>query len=310
MVGKDDIKAAYGRISNHVRRTPVMTLPSAATGLPYSLAIKLELLQHAGSFKPRGAFNNLLSREVGDAGVVAASGGNHGAAVAYAARALGHRADIFVPAISDPVKIDRVRSYEAQVHVDGDRYADALALSREHQRKTGAIDIHAYNADATIAGQGTVGLEWSQQVPDLDTVLVAVGGGGLISGIAAWFEESVRVVGIEPVGSCALQAALDAGGPVDVSVNSVAADSLGAANVGQRVHDIAERYVDHVVLVEDDAITDAQKRLWAEFRIAAEPGGATAMAALWSGAYQPEPGETVGVLACGGNVDLAKLATL
>ena len=310
MIDRPAIEAAYARIANHVRETPVMTLPASMTGEGFDLALKLELFLHTGSFKPRGAFNNLLSRAVGEAGVVAASGGNHGAAVAFAARALGIPANIFVPAISDPVKIDRIRSYGATLHVGGDRYADALARSVELREKTGAIDVHAYDADETIAGQGTVGLEWSRQTPGLDTVLVAVGGGGLISGIAAWFGREVRVIGVEPSGSRALHAALEAGGPVDVPVKSVAADSLGAANVGQRVHDICARNLDRVLLVEDEAIVAAQKRLWSDFRIAAEPGGATAISALWSGAYKPEPGETLGVLVCGGNVDLTKLAAL
>jgi threonine dehydratase len=274
------------------------------------LVFKLEFLQHSGSFKPRGAFNNLLSRKVPAAGVAAASGGNHGAAVAYAAQRLGHKATIFVPDVSSPVKIARIKSYGADARVGGARYADALEQCDAFVAKSGALSVHAYDALETIAGQGTVGLEWQEDAPDLDTMLVAVGGGGLIAGIAAWFARGVKVVGVEPEGSRALHASLEAGRPVDVTVESVAADSLGARNTGQLVYDIAKANVDHVALVPDDAIVEAQRLLWDRLRVAAEPGGAAALGALISGRYKPQADEKVGVLLCGANVELGKLASL
>lgn len=300
-VSQSDISDAFERISAHVRRTPVLACVPGTFDLPFETHLKLEFLQHTGSFKPRGAFNSLLTADVPAAGVAAASGGNHGAAVAYAAKMLGHPARIFVPEISSPLKIAKIRAAGADVVVEGARYADALALCEDHIARTGALSIHAYDAAPTIAGQGSVGLEFEAQCPDLDTVLVAVGGGGLISGIAAWFQNRVKVVGVEPQGSCALHAALAAGGPVDVDVDSIAADSLGARNTGALVHSIADRFVDTVVLVPDEAIVGAQKRLWAECQIVAEPGGATALAALLTGAYQPQDGERIGVLVCGAN---------
>ena len=310
MIGPDDIRAAYARIKPHVRRTPVIRVEAGdfGTKLDQPLTLKLEFLQHTGSFKPRGAFNNLLSRAVPAAGVAAASGGNHGAAVAYAAQRLGHKATIFVPDVSAPVKIARIRGYGADARVGGARYADALDACNEFVKVNGALSVHAYDAVETIAGQGSVGLEWEEDAPELDTVLVAVGGGGLIAGIAAWYGRRVKVVGVEPEGSRCLQASLEAGHPVDVTVESVAADSLGARNPGQLVYDIARESVDHVALVPDDAIVAAQRLLWDRLRIAAEPGGAAALAALVGGRYAPRRGERVGVLLCGANVDASKLA--
>jgi threonine dehydratase len=309
-VSPSDIEAAAARIAGHVRVTPVMEVAGETFRHDAPISLKLEFLQHAGSFKPRGAFNTLLSLPVPAAGVAAASGGNHGAAVAYAAGKLGHKARIFVPEISSPAKIEAIRRFGAEVVVGGARYADALAACDAHVAQSGALSIHAYDAEATIAGQGTVLREWLAQVPHLDTVLIAAGGGGLIAGAAAFAQGRVRVVGVEPEGSRALHAALEAGRPVDVEVSSVAADSLGARNVGARVHAIAAAHVDHVALVPDGAILSAQAALWRDFRIASEPGGATAFAALISGAYRPAPGERVGVLLCGANVDLAKLAAV
>ena len=309
---QNDIRAAYARIKLHVRRTPVIRVAARDFGLTldHPLALKLEFLQHSGSFKPRGAFNNLLSRAVPAAGVAAASGGNHGAAVAYAAQQLGHKATIFVPDVSSPVKIARIKSYGADTRVGGARYADALEQCEKFIAQSGALSVHAYNAPETIAGQGSVGLEWQEDAPELDTVLVAVGGGGLIAGIAAWYGRGVKVVGVEPEGSRALHASLEAGRPVDVTVESVAADSLGARNTGKLVYDIARASVDHVALVPDDAIVAAQRLLWDRLRMAAEPGGAAALAALLCGRYRPRAGEKVGVLMCGANVDLMKLAQL
>jgi threonine dehydratase len=310
MIGQDDIRAAYARIAPLVRRTPLIRVDAGDFGvtLKSPLALKLEFLQHTGSFKPRGAFNNLLSRAVPAAGVAAASGGNHGAAVAYAAQRLSHKATIFVPDVSAAVKIARIRSYGADTRVGGARYADALEACETFIAQSGALSVHAYDAAETIAGQGSVGLEWQEDAPELDTVLVAVGGGGLIAGIAAWYGRRVKVVGVEPEGSRCLHASLEAGRPVDVTVESVAADSLGARNTGQRVYDIARANVDHVALVADDAIVAAQRLLWDRLRILAEPGGAAALAALVSGRYVPRADEKVGVLFCGANVDPAKLA--
>ena len=307
-VSRDDIRAAHARIAPHVRRTPVWNLPRGF-GHDGPVSLKLEFLQHAGSFKPRGAFNTLLSRPVPAAGVAAASGGNHGAAVAYAAQKLGVKARIFVPEIASPAKVAVIRAHGAEVAIGGARYADAQEACDLHVAATGALRVHPFDAEATIAGQGTVALEWEEDA-GLDTVLVAVGGGGLVAGMATWWAGRVKVVGVEPEGSRALHAALEAGRPVDVPVDSVAADSLGARNVGALVHAICRETVDHVALVGDDAIRAAQAMLWRDWRIAAEPGGAAALAALASGAYRPRPGERVGVLLCGANVDLAKLAEL
>lgn len=310
-VSRPMIEEAAGRIAGHARITPVMRLGAGAFGSVGDISLKLECLQHAGSFKTRGAFNNLLSLPIPAAGVAAASGGNHGAAVAYAARARGVKATIFVPEISPAAKIEAIKRFGAEVVVGGAQYDDAQAACDRFVAETGALKIHPFAALETIAGQGTLGREWDLQEPDLDTVLVAVGGGGLISGIASWFAGSkVKVVGVEPEGSRALQAAFEAKGPVEVKVASVAADSLGARNVGQLVFDATKDSVDHVVLVPDSAITEAQGVLWRDFRLAVEPGGAAALGALLCGAYKPAQGERLGVLVCGANVDLGKLAAI
>src|SRR5436305_6172088 len=305
---QDDIRAAYARINPHVRRTPVLRTGTEDFGLAvqHPLSFKLEFLQHTGTFKPRGAFNNLLSRDVSKAGIAAASGGNHGAAVAYAAQRLGHKATIFVPDVSSPVKVARIRSYGADVRVGGARYADALDACKALIATSGALSVHAYDAAETIAGQGSVGLEWEEDAPELDTVLVAVGGGGLIAGIAAWYGKRVKVIGVEPEGSRCLHASLAAGRPVDVTVESIAADSLGARNTGQLVFDIAHANVEHVALVPDEAIIAAQRLLWDRLRIAAEPGGAAALAALIAQKYQPRADEKAAVLLAGAPVDPTK----
>lgn len=303
MITTHDILAASTRLGPHIRRTPVMSLGAGAFGAPGPLVLKLEQLQHTGSFKPRGAFNTLLSQDIPRAGVAAASGGNHGAAVAYAAKVLGVRAKIFVPEISSPAKIARIQEAGADLRVGGERYADALATCEAYIRDTGALSVHAYDADTTIAGQGTIGPEWEEQAPNLDTILVAVGGGGLIAGIARWFERRIRVVGVEPTTSRCLHASLEAGRPVDVDVKGLAADSLGARNCGARVFAIARAHVDRVVLVSDDAIREAQTTLWRTLRVITEPGGAAAFAALLSGAYKGAEGERIGVLVCGANVE-------
>lgn len=307
-VSRAMIEAAAERIAGHARTTPVMRLGTGAFGSRADVSLKLECLQHAGSFKTRGAFNNLLSLPVPAAGVAAASGGNHGAAVAFAARERGVKATIFVPEISPAAKIEAIRRFGADVRIGGAQYDDAQAACDAFVAQTGALKIHPFAAVETIAGQGTLGREWHNQERDLDTVLVAVGGGGLISGIAAWFAGTgVKVVGVEPAGSRALQAALEAKGPVEVKVASVAADSLGARNVGPLVYEVCKDTVDHVALVPDEAITQAQVTLWRDFRLAVEPGGAAALGALLSGAYKPRPGERLGVLVCGANVDLGAL---
>ena len=306
-ISRAAIEAADRRIAPWIRRTPTIEIAGAPFALRAPVTLKLELLQHSGSFKARGAFNNLLGAEVPAAGVVAASGGNHGAAVAYAAQSLGIPARIFVPEISAPAKIARIEGYGADVVVGGARYADALHASEDWLRETGALAIHAYDAPATLQGQGTVAREFAAQAPGLDAVVVAVGGGGLIGGMAAWYRGDVKLIAVEPETSCALRAARAAGRPVDVEVAGIAADSLGARRVGEIMFPIAEAFVDQVVLVSDEAIRAAQTWLWDTLRIAAEPGGAAALAALLSGAYAPAPDERVGVLVCGGNVDPASL---
>jgi threonine dehydratase len=307
-VSRSEIQEAARRISGHIRRTPVIAIEAGDVAPAASIFLKLEFMQHSGSFKPRGAFNFLLSHKVPEAGVIAASGGNHGAAVAYAAQQLGHRAEIFVPTISPPKKLERLRQYGAQVHVVGNNYSEALAASKERQAITGALAVHAYDDPLVIAGQGTLALEWEEQTPGLDTILVAVGGGGLVGGIAAWCEDRIRVVAVEPERAPTLHRALEAGRIIDVEVGGVAADSLGAGRVGEFVFPIAQKFLYRSLLVSDETILEAQQLLWQKLRIITEPGGATALAALISGAYRPAAGERVGVVLCGANADPAKLA--
>jgi threonine dehydratase len=289
-------------IRPHIRRTPLVEVNGEDFGLPAApLTLKLELLQHSGSFKARGAFANVLTREVPKAGIVAASGGNHGAATAYAAMKLGKRAKIFVPSVSSPAKIQRIREYGADLAIEGDRYADALAASEAWAQRTGAMPIPAFDQDETILGQGTLALELEQQAADIDTVLVSVGGGGLIAGIAAWYAGRVKVVGVEPLASPTLTKAFEAGHPVDAEAGGLAADSLAPRRVGERVFPIVQKYARQTVLVSDDAIANAQAQLWRGLRIVAEPGGAAAFSAILSGAYKPAPGERVAIIISGGN---------
>jgi threonine dehydratase len=299
------IAATYERIRPHVRRTPVISIDAADFGLESRpLVFKLELLQHTGSFKPRGALASLLSLPVPSAGVVAASGGNHGLAVAFAARKVGVRATIFVPGVAAATKRERIREMGADLVIVGDRYADALAASRDFAATSGALEIHAYDQPTTLLGQGSVALEIEQQCSgDLDTILVAVGGGGLIGGMAAWFEGRTRLVAVEPRAAPTLYRALEAGKPVDAEAGGIAADSLAPRQVGALMFPLARKYVDRCVLVEDDAIRTAQRALWRVMRVAAEPGGCAAFAALLSGAYQPASGERVGIVLCGANTD-------
>jgi|SRR5918999_12712 threonine dehydratase len=301
-VGPEDIRDAAERIDGRVRRTPVLEL-GARRGA--SVVAKLELLQHTGSFKPRGAFSKLLSSEVPPAGVIAASGGNFGSAVAYAARETGVPAEIFVPATSPEAKVSRVRAHGAHVTVVDGYYAEAQAALGTRHAETGALLMHPFDQPEVIAGQGTIGIELDEQAPNVDTVLVAIGGGGLIAGIAAWFLRRVRVVGVEPTRCATMAAALEAGGPVVAEVGGIAADSLGSARVGDNVFPIVRDQVDRVVLVGDDAIRAAQRAFWDECRLIVEPGGAAALAALRSGAYRPAAGERVCVLVSGGNCDPA-----
>jgi threonine dehydratase len=301
-IHREDIEAAYGIIRPYIRRTPILEIDGSDFGLAsFPLALKLEQLQHAGSFKTRGAFANLLFREIPEAGVVAASGGNHGAAVAYAARRLGVKAKIFVPTVSSPAKIKRIRDYGAELVVTGDRYADALAASETWASESGALPVHAFDQRETLLGQGTVGLELTTQAPDIDTLLVGVGGGGLIGGIAAWYAGSAKVIAVEPEGAPTLAEALKAGRPVDAPAGSIAADSLAPRRVGALMFPIAQAHISRVVLVTDQAIRQAQQSLWDTARLVAEPGGVAALSALLSGAYVPAPGERVGVVLSGAN---------
>jgi threonine dehydratase len=302
LVNREEIARCETLIRPYVRRTPTIEVDGTDLGLgPCKLCLKLELLQHSGSFKARGAFTNLLARKVPAAGVVAASGGNHGAAVAYAAMRLQIPAKIFVPSVSSPAKVERIREYGADLVIQGDRYADALAASEAWMQQSGAMPVHAFDQPETMLGQGTLGLELYQQAPNIDTLLVAVGGGGLIAGIAAWYSGSIKVVGVEPFTAPTLTKAFAAGRPVEAEAGGVAADSLAPRRLGELVFPIARKYVDDTVLVTDDAIGQAQLALWRTLRIVAEPGGAAALSALTSGAYQARSGERVGVIVSGGN---------
>jgi threonine dehydratase len=306
-VTRETIAATYELIRSHVRRTPVIEVDATDFGLSgHPIVFKLELLQHTGSFKPRGALASLLSRPVPAAGVVAASGGNHGLAVAFAARKLGVPARIFVPNVSAATKRDRIRELGADLVISGERYADALAASREFAAASGAMEIHAFDQVETLLGQGTVGLEIEEQCEELDTLLVAVGGGGLIGGMAAWFAGRVRLVAVEPRTAPTLYRAREAGRPVDAEAGGIAAESLAPRQVGQFMFPLAQKYVEQAVLVEDDAIREAQQALWRVMRVASEPGGAAAFAALLSGVYRPAAGERVGVVLCGSNTDAVK----
>lgn len=305
-VTRSDIDAAAGRLVGRVRHTPVLRPGPGTFGVTGPLVVKLELLQHTGSFKPRGAFNRVLTAPaVPDTGLIAASGGNHGAAVAFVAASLGLPVEIFVPEATSPVKVERLRHFGVEPTVAGALYDDAQAACERRAAESGALMVHPYEHPAVVTGQGTVGRELEADAPDLDTVLVAVGGGGLIAGVAAWYDRRVRVVAVEPETSCCLGAALDAGRRVPVQVSGIASDSLGARQVGELAFTIATSAVDRAVAVPDEAIAAARRALWSDVRVMAEPGGATALAALMAGAYVPAPGERVGVVVCGANVDPA-----
>jgi threonine dehydratase len=303
VIRREDVDAAAERIAGLVRRTPVVEVEAGGL-VDQPVVCKLELLQHTGSFKPRGATNRMLTADVPAAGVIAASGGNHGAAVAFVAARLGHRAEIFVPTTSAAVKITRIAALGATVRQIGDSYQDAYEASLERAAATGALPVHAFDDPAVVAGQGTVGRELDEQVPGLDTVIVAVGGGGLLAGISASYAaRGTRVIGVEPRGCASLAAALAVGEPVDVDVSGIGVDSLGARRIGSIAFASARAAGTPVVIVEDADIVRAQSLLWERLRVLAEPGGATALAALTSGGYRPADGERVGVILCGGNTD-------
>jgi threonine dehydratase len=322
VIDKSTITEAAARIAGFVRHTPVLpveigpletatretstrALPAddPALGRDFTVTLKLEMLQLTGSFKPRGAFNRLLSAAVPAAGVIAASGGNHGAAVAFAAKRLGLAAEVFVPQPTPAAKLARIAGYGARVVQAGANYAEALAACQDRQRATGALNVHAYDQEAVLSGQGTVGREFAADVPDLTHVLVATGGGGLIGGVAAWYAGSAAVISVEPEACPGLHQALRAGRPVAAPVSGVAADSLGASQIGALMFPIAQRYVAESVLVADAAILAAQRWLWETCRVVTEPGGATALAALLSGRFRPPAGARVGVIVCGANTD-------
>ena len=303
MIDRHTIAAAARRLQKYVRHTPVLRVAGSDFSLENPVVLKLELLQHAGSFKPRGAFNRLLSAALPPAGVIAASGGNHGAAVAYAAQVLGVAAEIFVPTGTPATKLDRIAGYGAKVVRSGDTYAEAYLASQDRQRQTGAMEVHAYDHPDVLSGQGTLGQELECDAPELTHILVATGGGGLIGGVAAWYAGSAAIISVEPETCPTLHHALQQGAPTDVPVSGYAADSLGARRCGALMFPIAQRYVAQAVLVQDTAIQDARRFLWERYRLIAEPGGATAAAALLSGAWVPPAGARVGIVVCGANTD-------
>jgi threonine dehydratase len=309
LISRDSIVRTHGVIRPHLRRTPVIATDAADWGLgSFQAVFKLEMLQRAGSFKTRGAFANLLLRVVPPAGVVAASGGNHGVAVAYAAQRLGVRARVFVPAVASPAKVARIRACGAELTVTGERYADALAASQDWAAGSGAMPIHAFDQVETLLGQGTLGLELAEQVPQLDTLLVAVGGGGLLGGLAAWYEGRVRLIGVESEAAPTLTRALAAGCPVEAEAGGIAADSLAPRKVGELMLPLAQRYAGRVLLVSDEAIRAAQRSLWDTVRVVTEPGAAAPFAALLSGLYTPGEGERVGIVLSGANTTAVDFA--
>jgi threonine dehydratase len=292
-IDRDGIAAMEPRIRPYIRRTPLLELDG--------IVLKLELMQASGSFKARGAFANLVTHAIPPAGVVAASGGNHGAAVAHAAARLGIACKIFVPEVSSPAKIERIRTSGAELVIVPGFYPDARRAAESDARERNALIVEAYDHATTILGAGSLGKELEESDPSIDTVLVPVGGGGLIAGVAAWYAGRARVVAVEPEGAPTLDWALRAGGPVDAPTGSIASDALAAGAIGTLVFPIAKRFVERVLLVSDDEIRAARERLWQRARIAAEPAGATAFAALLSRKYVPANGERVAVIVSGGN---------
>ena len=307
MIGRTDVEAAWRLIQPHVRRTPAFELPAGALGLGVPLALKLESLQVSGSFKGRGAFHKLLASKVPAAGIIAASGGNHGVAAAYAARALGHKAEIFVPTIASPAKVARLKSCGAVVHQVGAVYAEARAASEKRAAETGALMVPAYEDEVVFAGAGSVALEFAEQAR-FDTLLIAVGGGGLIAGCATAVGDGVKIVAVETEGTPTLHEALRAGHPVEVKISGIAADALGASRIGVPNFAVAQKLVRQSVLVSDAAVHAAQRLLWEELHVVAEPAGAAGLAALMCGAYRPAAGERVATLICGANTEPGSVA--
>jgi threonine dehydratase len=303
VVDREHIAGIYSKIAPYVRRTPLLEADGKDFGLDGTrVFFKFESMQPSGSFKIRGAFANLLTRSVPPAGVAAASGGNHGAAVAYAAMRLGAKARIFVPKVSATPKLERIAAYGAELVITGDRYGDTVDVCNDYVASSGALGVHAFDQYETLLGTGTIGLELEEQLPEVDTVVIPVGGGGLIGGIASWFRGSrIRIIGVEPEGAPTLTRALEAGHPIDAPAGSIANDSLAPARVGTLVFPIAQQHVDRVLLVNDDEIRAAQQALWNGTTAVAEPGGATAFAALLSGRYAAGNGERVCVIISGGN---------
>ncbi|NRA88520.1 MAG: threonine/serine dehydratase [Rhizobiales bacterium] len=310
MLDKTSIEDAYALIRPYIRKTPIMEV-SAEDILGdrndnNQICLKLEQLQYAGSFKPRGAFYSLLSQSELPSSVAAASGGNHGAAVAYTAQKLSIPCKIFVPKSAPKPKIDRIKDFGADIMVDGDNFAQALLNCEQHIAQTGAFSIHAYNDITTITGQATVALEWLSQIQDLDTVIIAVGGGGLIAGMSSYIKmvSDIRVVSVETSNSASLYHAIINGKPIKVTPSGIAADSLGASMAGDKCFTLANKNVDEFICVEDEDVLKAQFQLWKDYRIIAEPGGAAAFAAISSGIYEAAPNEKIGILVCGGNAKL------
>lgn len=310
MIQRSDVDEAHDRVRGHVRTTPVLEVEREVFGV--RSYFKLEHLQHTGSFKARGAFNRILAaREKGlldpRVGIVVASGGNAGMANAYAAARLGVPATVFVPETAPPVKIARLKAYGARIILAGTEYAAAYEAAQQEVERSGALHCHAYDQPEIAAGAGTLALELEQQVPSavdtVDTVVVAVGGGGLLAGVTAALDGTARVVGVEPAGAPTLRSALESGRPVDVPVSGVAADSLGARRLGDIAFEVTSRLPVQSVVVTDDDIVAARSLLWERWRVVVEHGAATALAALASGAYAPEPDETVAVVLCGANTD-------
>jgi threonine dehydratase len=308
VLGQDDIRRAAERIRGHVRHTPVLRLEPEATGLHVPVWLKLESQQVTGTFKARNAFSLLLGADVPEAGVVAVSGGNFGLAMAYAARRVGHPITVFVPAAAPQVKVDGIRALGARVEVVAGPMKGLFEASERRIEETGALAAHPFDQPEIVAGAGTCGMEFDEQCQELDTVLVAVGGGGLIAGIATWFTERARIVAVETHGTPTLHDAMEAGQPVEIEPSGIAVSALGAPRIGEIAWSVAQRHVDESLLVADDDATEAQRRLWHAARLVAEPGGAVALAALLSGTYTPDPDERVGVVLCGANTDPGTVA--
>jgi threonine dehydratase len=310
LVSRADVERAYGLIAAHVRRTPVLELlPGELPGLSVPVTLKLELLQHAGSFKTRGAFHRVLTSDVPAAGLITASGGNHGAALAHVGHTLGYRAEIFVPESSPPMKAARIRSLGGTVVLGGAVYDDAQAAANERVKESGALMVHPFNHIDTVAGAGTCALEMMEQIGEFDTVLSATGGGGLTSGTAAYLGSDAQVISVEPATSCAMASALAAGRVVPVEVSGMAIDSLGAKQAGDVTYRVCADAGVRALTVTDDAIRDTQRALWTALRLVVEPGGAAALAALLSGAYRPAAGERVVAIVCGANCEPATVVS-